>query len=266
MEKVRNALFPFYRFGNLSDCPKVLHFVSTAAKNIGYPDDESVDRMITARRELAEAVGFKVDALCLGQQVHSDHILEVKRRDAGRGAKERETRFPETDALVTKETGICLMVLAADCVPVLLCDSVRRVIAAVHAGWKGTLAGITGKTAEMMQDKFGCQACDIKAGIGPSIGKCCFEVGEEVATLFRQKFENFTGIMEREDTFGKWHIDLWEINRRQLLKAGLQEGNIEIAGLCTQCHTDEFFSYRHSGNNAGRFGAGIMLLTDDGRE
>lgn len=247
MEKINHVLFPFYRFENLSACPGILHFVSTAAGNIGYPDDEPADRMIVARRKLAAAVGFRPEALCLGQQVHSDHVVEVKRQDAGRGAMNRESRFPETDALVTREKGICLMVLAADCVPVLLCDPVKKVIAAVHAGWKGTLAGIVAKTVVMLQDRFECCAADIRAGIGPSIGKCCFEVGPEVAVLFQQRWKGISGIIGPTSSQGKCSIDLWEINRRQLLTAGIEEKYIEIAGLCTKCHSEEFFSYRQSG-------------------
>lgn len=263
MEKINHILFHFYRFENLSACRGILHFVSTAAGNIGYPDGEPSDRMLVARRRLAVAVGFRPEALCLGQQVHSDHIVEVKRQDAGRGAMDRESRFPETDALVTKETGVCLMVLAADCVPILLCDPVKKVVAAVHAGWKGTLAGIVEKTATVMQDRFNCCAADIRAGIGPSIGKCCFEVGPEVAVLFQQKWKSFPGILGPVNSLGKCHIDLWEINRRQLLAVGIREEYIEVAGLCTKCHSEEFFSYRRSGNDAGRFGAGIMLLGDN---
>ena len=86
----------------------------------------------------------------------------------------------------------------------------------MHAGWKGTLAGIVEKTATVMQDRFNCCAADIKAGIGPSIGKCCFEVGPEVAVLFQQKWKSFPGILGPVNPLGKCHIDLWEINRRQL--------------------------------------------------
>lgn len=128
---------------------------------------------------LAEAVGCSVDNFTFGEQKHTTHVEVVTRAQRGRGGREKATRLPSTDALITRETGVCLMVLAADCVPVLMYDSRMRVIAAVHAGWRGTVGRIAAQTVERMRDEFGCDTRDVIVGIGPSIGPCCFEVGKK---------------------------------------------------------------------------------------
>lgn len=259
MIKVGNGTFPFYQFEIFADCVGLKHFVSSGEKSIGFVDEKAHVTIQRYRRELAEAVGFNTDCLVTGQQVHSAHIESVTFKDKGRGAMEKESRLPETDALVTDEEEICLMVLSADCVPIILYDSVRQVIAAIHAGWRGTVARIVMETVQMMQTKFQCSPENILAGIGPSIGKCCFEVGAEVAQAFGSVFPLTEHIIYESKKSGKYLIDLWEANRRQLLETGVQYEHIEVAGMCTVCHPDHFFSYRRDGERAGRFGAGIML-------
>ena len=151
------------------------------------------------------------------------------------------------------------MVLAAACVPVLMYDSRMRVIAAVHAGWRGTVGRIAAQTVERMQDEFGCDPRDVIVGIGPSIGPCCFEVGEEVVEAAREGLGNLEGLVKTGKQPGKYQLNLWEANRRQLRQVGVEDARIEVAGICTVCHHDQFFSYRGDRGNTGRFGAGIML-------
>lgn len=136
----------------------------------------------------------------------------VTAEEAGRGALDRESRIPATDALVTNQPGICLMVLSADCVPVLLFEPEKRVVAAVHAGWRGTAANIVVETVRVMQENFGCDPQRVVAAIGPSIGKCCFEVGEEVARVFQQLFPGNQAIVGLGKQPGKYQVDLWEAN------------------------------------------------------
>ena len=262
MDKVKNRDFCYYRFGHLSAFPGLKHFVSSGERSIGFSEGIAPELICHNRELLAKAVGFDPYRWVTGHQVHSDHIAVVTETDAGKGGLDRESRLPDTDALVTNREGICLMVLSADCVPVLLYDPEKRVVAAVHAGWRGTVAGIAGKTVAVMKEKFGCFPGDIWAGIGPSIGQCCFEVGEEVAVVFRTLFSE-NGELVRSGKFpGKYRVDLWEANRRGLLEAGLQDNRIEVAGMCTVCHPGRFFSYRRESKQAGRFGAGIVLCTD----
>lgn len=259
MKKTDNGIFPFYTFENLSAYPKLLHFVSSGAMDIGYPDGIASGNMLYARQKLGEVVGFDAKVMTLGHQVHSCHVVCVRQEDCGRGGRDRESRIPDTDALVTNLPGICLTVLSADCVPILLFDPEKEVIAAVHAGWRGTVAGIAAETVRTMQKEYGCRPETIRAGIGPSIGKCCFEVGKDVAERFLEAFRNTSSVVTTAEREEKYYVDLWEANRLFLISAGLSAGNIELALLCTRCHPGEFFSYRYNGNDAGRFGAGIML-------
>lgn len=259
MHKFENEYFPFYQFEHLATRGEIKHFVSSGVKSIGFAEDTDSMVIRQNRLDLAEAVGFDGRCLVTGHQVHSDCVTIVTEKEEGRGALDRTSRLPDTDALVTDREGICLMVLSADCVPVLLFDPVRRVVAAVHAGWRGTVAQIVVRTVKVMQERFGCCPEHLLAGIGPSIGKCCFEVGDEVAAAFRELYLTSGKIVFAGKASGKYQVDLWEANRQELLMAGLKPENIEVAGLCTACCTDHFFSYRKEGKRAGRFGAGIML-------
>ena len=256
-----NEEFPFYRFQNLSAYPEIRHFVSSGVKNIGFTEETDSGGISRNRLSLAKAVGFEANCLVTARQVHSARVRVVTARETGQGGLDRESRLPDTDALVTADADVCLMVLSADCVPVLLYDPVKRVVGAVHAGWRGTAAQIVVGTVEVMRKQFGCHPGDMFAGIGPSIGRCCFEVGEEVAVCFRRLFPEAVVFAGKHP--GKFQVDLWEANRRELVDAGLHPERIEVAGMCTVCHPDHFFSYRRDGKAAGRFGAGIVLMESD---
>ncbi|HJA14721.1 MAG TPA: peptidoglycan editing factor PgeF [Candidatus Butyricimonas faecavium] len=269
MIKVERDKVAFYQFLGLRDFPGLSHFVSgreggvsvgrQTALNLGFMDEDRDERVLVNRMLLAEAIGCGVDDFTLGEQKHTTHVEVVDRVQRGRGGRGKATRLPSTDALITKETGVCLMVLAADCVPVLMYDSRMRVIAAVHAGWRGTVGKIAAKTVERMREEFGCDPRDIIIGIGPSIGPCCFEVGEEVIEAAGEGLGDLKGLVEPGKQTGKYQLNLWEANRRQLRQVGVEDTCIEVAGICTVCHRDQFFSYRGDRGNTGRFGAGIML-------
>ena len=156
----------------------------------------------------------------------------------------------EGDALVTNTPGIWIGVRTADCVPILLADPDQRVIAAVHAGWRGTVDGILTKTIEKMTVEFGSDPAHIVAAIGPCIARCCFEVGQEVSDRFRALFPEQTDLR---------NIDLVEANRRQLHGAGVM--HIDADALCTKCGVDQFHSYRRDKEQSGRMVAAIRLLS-----
>lgn len=256
MKKIDRETFPFYRFDRLAACREINHFVSSGVKDISFLGNEEPGRVVANRRELGENAGFELDRLVVGNQVHGADITVVTAEDAGRGAYDNESRLPDTDALVTDEAGVCLMVLTADCVPVLLYDPKCGAIAAIHAGWKGTAADIVGKTVNLLRKRYGSEPRNILAGIGPAIGKCCFEVGEEVASVFQGRYPEQ---VEAGKNPGKFQVDLGAINYLELLQAGLDAENIEQADICTRCHPHDFFSYRYAGGAAGRFGTGILL-------
>jgi YfiH family protein len=153
----------------------------------------------------------------------------------------------EGDAAITAQPDLAISVRTADCYPILLADTRNHALAAIHAGWRGTAAHIVVKTLEKMKDEFGTQPADIVAAIGPGIGACCYEVGEEVARQF--------GFDART------HLDLIEENRKQLEAAGVPSEKIEALGVCTFCDAERFFSYRRDQKDAGRMTSYIAIKT-----
>jgi YfiH family protein len=178
------------------------------------------------------------------KQVHSAVILEA----SGPGEQ------GEADALISSAASLAVAVKTADCVPILLADSVNRVVAAVHAGWRGTVQEIVRLTIERMEDRFGTKPEDIVAEVGPSIGPCCFEVGPEVARQF-SKWNSALANRNRKE-----HLDLGDINCAQLCKAGVPAQHIRQIGLCTMCDPKLFHSYRRDREAAGRMMSWIRVV------
>jgi polyphenol oxidase len=163
------------------------------------------------------------------KQVHSTECVAAGGRSGVLG---------EGDALLEDVEGAVVAVRTADCIPLLLVDDEHQAVAAVHAGWRGTAAGIVGRALAQMRERFGTSPSRLHAAIGPGIGKCCYEVGPEVAARFGGQ--------------GRAHLDLPEVNRRQLLEAGVTAERIYASNLCTRCRPEEFHSYRRDGEAAGR--------------
>ncbi len=163
------------------------------------------------------------------RQIHSDQVWN---------AHALTDRQQEGDALVTDDPGRRIGIRTADCLPILLLDTGRRAVAAIHAGWRGTVAGIVARAVEKMQLDFGTRPPDIRAALGPCIGECCYEVGPEVACQFSALFPEWPTVN------GKRHVDLPEANRRHLTAAGVPAAQIFSSGLCTFCLAEHFFSYR----------------------
>ena len=163
------------------------------------------------------------------------------------GWEKLEDAVEDCDALVTDRENVIVTILTADCVPVLLYDCEKKVVAAVHAGWKGTKAEIVSKTVHKMKEVYRCEPKNIIAGVAPSIGRCCYEVGSDVAQHFFDTPEGFTAVSE------KYMLDLPFINKQQLLNAGLKEDHIEMSHVCTACEVEQFFSYRKEQGCSGRF-------------
>ena len=263
---------PYYQFSHLSRFRELGHFVSTRKGGISPPPQDTLnlsfrngDRKahVTENREsLAKVIGISPKHFITANQVHGTQVAIVAQSRKRRTIKTVEFQGPNgasdgLDALVTDVPGMCLMVLSADCVPVLLYDPVARIVGAVHAGWKGTMGTIVQKVVHVFQHTFDSQPDHIHAGIGPSIGPCCFEVGREV-------LEQYEAILGAEDLMaGKdgshGYIDLWKANARQLVQVGVPDSHIEHSQLCTCHHVDTFFSYRCEQGKTGRFGTGIFL-------
>lgn len=185
--------------------------------------------------------------LRLLRQVHG----AVVRVAEGRAATEPAGGLPrEGDALVTDRNAIAIGVRVADCVPILVCDPVRRAIAAVHAGWRGTAAGVLTATLEAMRRSYGSNATDLRLAIGPAIGPCCFDVGGDVIDALLRHDPGASECIRADGR--RRFVDLIEANRRQASAAGIPPAQIRAADLCTACRPELFWSHRREGSAAGR--------------
>ena len=232
-----------------------------AGFNITHYCGDTAEHVTECRSELCKELGITDDRLILPRQTHSSNILCIDHALLSLSPQEQSERLQGIDAVVTDVPQTCIGVSTADCIPVLLYDEHRRVVAAIHAGWRGTVAGIVLKCISVMVSRYGCSTTDIKAIIAPGISLDSFEIGDEVY----QEFANAGFAMERiakrypASQGEKWHIDLWEANRLQLIEAGVKEENIQVVGVCTYKNHNEFFSARRLGIASGRIFNGIML-------
>ena len=254
-------------FENLGRIPNLIHFITTRtggvslapydSLNLGLHTADNPEHVLANRAALAYKTGIPLKQFLYASQVHSGDVKIIDLAAIENGVLSQN---PRTDATITALPGICLMVMVADCVPVLLFDPVKRVSAVIHAGWRGTVHQITSNTIRTMVGHFGSDPADIVAGIGPSIGPCCYEVGEDVSDFVKQSFGTTEGYLIQKKQNSKLHFDLWYANQKQLTDQGVKPGNIETSELCTLCHSDIFFSSRASGGVTGRFTAGICIL------
>jgi hypothetical protein len=189
------------------------------------------------------AVGIHDGRVITMKQVHGDQIVEVKDtniKEAG-----------EADGMFTKSNNGFLGVLTADCVPILFVAPGKKLVAAVHAGWRGTLAGIAEKMVRQFKEQYGVVASEIEAALGPAIGCCCYEVKNDVTEPLREKWGTLAKpSVDLRD--GKFFVDLRHLNRAILERAGVPSGQIHQLGPCTSCAKDDFFSYRRERAETGR--------------
>ena len=194
--------------------------------------------------------------LIIPHQVHKTEIGVIDEHFLQLDEDGRKEKLEGVDAVISNRTGVCLCISTADCIPVLCYDTRRQVIAAIHAGWRGTVERIVEKTLQTMAEKYGTDASDVKAVIGPGISLDSFEVGDEVYLAFEEKGFPMNQIASK---YVKWHIDLWEANKLQLVRCGVSAEDIELAGICTYKQDEDFFSARRLGIHSGRILSGIML-------
>jgi YfiH family protein len=204
-------------------------------ESFGLHGRECVDREV-----LAQSLGFS--DLVHMTQVHENRIRLVS---------EPSVNATVCDGIVTGRKGLGLSVQTADCVPLLMWDSKRNVVAAVHAGWRGTLAGIASRAVRYLRKETASTADSIQVVMGPAIGCCCYEVGNEVWSAFSEQSAGASELFS-PGSRGRKHFDLIEANRRQLRAEGVQPDQIYSADLCTICNNDILYSYRREGKGAGR--------------
>jgi YfiH family protein len=227
--------------------------------NCSHYCGDTLEHVLHNRKRLVEGLPCRPLELVVPAQVHGTEVLQIRKEHWLLPPEEKSARLQGVDALITDAAGYCLCISTADCVPIILYDKTHRAIAAVHAGWRGTVAFILRHTLEAMNAAFGTIGSDLLACIGPSISLAAFEVGEEVYDAFRLAGFNMARISCFNAASGKHHLDLWEANRLQLLEYGVPASQIEVAGICTYTHHEEFFSARRLGIHSGRILSGILI-------
>lgn len=225
-------------------------FTTRHAGNVALHVGDDADAVRDRRRSIADALDWPFEAWTCGEQVHGHAVRAVTSGEAGKGRLTRENAFPDTDALVANEPGILLVQFFADCVPLYFYDPATGAFGLAHAGWKGTVADIAGQTVRALAAQYGVQASELRAAIGPSIGPCCYEVDETVLSQVR-RIAGADHTMTPTMT-GKAMLDLKELNRHFMIKAGILPSRIELSTWCTGCRTDLFFSHRKEQGSTGR--------------
>jgi YfiH family protein len=256
----------FFRFSSLQSVPNLRHSITTrvletdcaieggvssgeySSLNLAFHvgDDENLVR--ENRWRLSGALGYDASTLVVAQQVHGANSQVVTSEYSGRGALDWDSAIPDCDALIVAESKIPLLIQVADCAPVLMVDPARRVLAVVHAGWRGAMAGAASQTIGKMSSEFGTNANEVLCGIGPCLCADCFEIGEEVAAQAPD------ACVLRDAKWKKPHLDLRALVQEDLRASGVLSSHVEVMDSCTRCESETFFSHRAQGGKAGRFG------------
>lgn len=233
--------------------------------NIGLHVGDAADDVIENRKRLASGIGWSFEAWTCAEQVHGNSVVQVTRADRGKGRAELHDAIAGCDAIMTDVPGVLLASFYADCVPLYFYDSESGAIALAHAGWRGTVGKIAEETARAMQSAYGTDPANVRAAIGPSIDACCYEVD---GVVIREVERVLNGLQLDGDTeaicmrikdSGKADLNLKEINRQIMIKAGILPSRIELSNWCTGCRTDLFFSHRAEGGKTGRMASWIGI-------
>jgi len=256
------------QFKSLSN-ENLFHFTTTiqggvskgnyATFNLGFYAGDDRENVYENRTRLASLAEVNYENLFIPYQTHSSKIFIIDEEFLSLKENDRYLKLNGIDALITNQPGVCIGVTTADCVPVLIFDPVRKVFAAVHAGWKGTVQYIAALTVKTMKKEFSCKPKDIRIGIGPSICAERYEVGNEVRDTLMLAAFDMEKISFLNNETGKYHIDLKEANRQQLLDIGIPFDNIEVTDLCTYSEPGLFFSARRQSIHSGRMVTGGVL-------
>lgn len=256
----------YLTFPSFEQYPFILHAFSTrlggvsenefSSMNLSFNRGDSDENVLENYRRICAAVGFDCNTLVASSQDHHTFIRRVGHEQAGIGIWKSKD-MTSVDGLITNEPNVTLVTYYADCVPLYFLDPVNRAVGLAHAGWRGTVARIGEKMVQKMCEEFGTKPQDIIAAVGPSIGPCCYEVDEPVEQQFAALTDLEPEGFIKDMPNGKYMLNLWEVNRRVLLYAGVPEQNITVAELCTKCNSDLLYSHRVMG--AARGGLAAML-------
>lgn len=268
MKLVNKAGVKFYAFPQLEALGFIKHGFSTRFggvseghyrwMNLSFSSGDEEGKVLQNFQNFADAFGVDLDSMVLSDQDHGVNIRRVDESDRGKGIIKNKD-YQSVDGLVTKERGITLITQHADCVPLFFADAKNKVVGMTHSGWRGTWGGIAKKTVTRMKEEYDSKAEDLYVGIGPSIGPCCFEVENDVLEKLREitEWTEYDVVVQGE---GKYRVDLWQLNRRMLMSAGVPDDQIYVTDLCTQCHPEIFFSHRVHGNQRGSLAGMISII------
>ncbi|PZD93880.1 peptidoglycan editing factor PgeF [Paenibacillus sambharensis] len=232
--------------------------------NCAFHVGDDPEAVIRNRQLVTEALGWTLEAWTCAEQVHGTAVFRVMGKDRGSGSVSRESAIPGADAIMTDVPGVLLASFYADCVPLFFLDPVNHAAALAHAGWKGTVGGIARNTIEAMSSAYGTDPASLRCAIGPSIGACCYEVYGPVKEQITEAAERLSeengtpaDTLVTRTGDGTARVNLKEINRQIMIKAGILATNIEITKQCTGCLTGEFYSHRVEQGRAGRMASFI---------
>ncbi|OME82968.1 multicopper polyphenol oxidase [Paenibacillus sp. FSL A5-0031] len=238
------------------------HFSSL---NMGLHVKDQDAAVISNRRLLTDAIGWPFEAWTCAEQVHGNRVWQVTEADKGKGRNSLDDVLRDCDAIMTNVPGVLLTSFYADCVPLYFYDPEHDAVALAHAGWKGTVQQIAVETVQAMEQAYGTDPKALVAAIGPSIGGCCYEVDGPVIEQVQALLTDLSLSQEEADSMlklsenGKANLDLKEINRQIMIKAGILPIRIELTEWCTGCGRDLFFSHRKEGGLTGRMASWIGI-------
>lgn len=244
------------RMGGISQSPY-------QSLNCGLHVNDDSQHVIQNREHLCRLLKFPFESWTCANQVHGNHVAIIDKQMIGSGRYSQAEAIPDTDGLLTAAEQILLTSFYADCVPLLFLVPEKRMIGIAHAGWKGTALNISQKIVESLNNHFNVKPDRIKAAIGPSIGGCCYEVDDRVISSLSPHFPDQLKdpfVSQKEN--GRYTVDLKQVNRLLLIKAGVPAEQILTSKLCTGCRTDLFFSHRMEGGKTGRMAAFLGLRSE----
>lgn len=264
----------YIQFKRLLEFPEITHcYTLRSNEELSFPPihkDENTLKQSFAK--IGRVFNIEPTRILKPHQTHTNQIaiiskyerenqIWIKQQD---GTEIEQMSIEEIDGLLTNQKEVALLTTSADCTSLLFYDPIQKIIGSVHSGWKGTVLGISKKTVEKMVEEFSSNPKDIICGICPTIRKCCFEVEEDVKSLFEKEYSNLENIEDiiikanKVNGKQKYYIDTVEINKQLLQIAGLKSENILDSGICTKCHPEDFHSYRVDKEKSGRNGAMIV--------
>lgn len=254
-------------FPRFADSKVLRHAVSTRiggvsdgiyrSLNVSHKVQDETVKVDENRSLLSYALGMDLGKAVWVDQVHSDKVVKL---DAASRPKNGGS-LGEGDGIITNEPDILITILVADCLPVLFFDPIHKAIGLAHAGWRGTVSHVAAKTLLAMEEAYGTKAEEVRTVLGPCIGFCCYEVGEDVRKRFTDVFPWGHEVFEKSSK-DHWKLSLSEANARQLIEIGMKEENLIRSEICTIKYMDRFYSHRAEAGaekSTGRFGAFLML-------